>query len=192
MYNFWARKKECSSVFQIQSMDMWRNISLNNWDYLFCPIQSPNCKDSCFVLNPFKTRQELLQSHLNRWARDLMLKSQLHSEAMNDMRIIIQNSNWSCNHALLRLNVSTYFLPFMRDLKWVWRRSNCSLNHLPWVLYKSYEACEKGFFLLSLSSRKHLRSMLYIVKYITLQISNIMHNWKFGNIKIFHLLPICG
>jgi len=75
-------KKECSSVFQIQSMDMWRNISPNNWDYLFCPIQSPNRKGSCFLLNPFKTRQELLQSHLNRWARDLMLESQLHSEAM--------------------------------------------------------------------------------------------------------------
>ncbi len=152
MYNFWARKKECSSVFQIQSMDMWRNISLNNWDYLFCPLQSPNCKDSCFVLNPFKTRQELLQSHLNRWARDLMLESQLHSEAMTCTEL----SRIQIGVAIMHFwdSMSPHiFVPFMRDLKWVWRRSNCSLNHLLWVLYKSYEASEKGFFLLSLSSR---------------------------------------
>lgn len=116
MYNFWARKKECSSVFQIQSMDMWRNISLNNWDYLFCPIQRPNCKDSCFVLNPFKTRQELLQSHLNWWARDLMLESQLHSEAMTCAEL----SGIQIGVAIMHFWDSMsplIFLPFMRDLK---------------------------------------------------------------------------
>ncbi len=166
MYNFWARKKECSSVFQIQSMDMWKNTPLNNWDYLFCPIQSPNCKDSCFVLNPFKTRQELLQSHLNRWARDLMLESQLHSEAMTcaqssgfQIGVAIMHF-WDSMSPLISFHSWEIWNGLEEDQTAVWISCHgCCTNHMRLVKkVSSYSPCPQE------TLKKHLRSMLYIVK----------------------------
>jgi hypothetical protein len=110
-----------------------------------------------------------------------MLKSQLYSEAMTCTQSARIQTGVAIMH-FWKLHVSTYFLPFMRDLKWVWRRSNSSLNHLEWVLYKSYEACEKGSFLLSQSSRNTQEEYAaYIVKLpFKYPISCI-------NIKIFHI-----